>query len=53
MVRGALRILTLNDRVKDNESLPTGLMSTEIRGLLVGPLLYLKARRLLKRRAVA
>jgi len=53
VVRGALRILTLNDRVKDNESLPTGLMSTEIRGLLVGPLLYLKARRLLKRRAVA
>jgi GT2 family glycosyltransferase len=49
VVRGALRLLTLNDRVKDNPTLPQGLMSKEIRGLLAGPWLYLKARRQLKR----
>jgi glycosyltransferase involved in cell wall biosynthesis len=42
---GMLRILTLNDRVKDNPTLPQGLMGREIRGLLVGPWLYLKGRR--------
>lgn len=51
VVRGALRLLTLNDRVKDNPTLPQGLMSKEIRGLLVGPWLYMKARRQLRRRA--
>lgn len=48
VVRGALRLLTLNDRVKHNPTLPQGLMSTEIRGLLVGPWLYLQARRRLR-----
>jgi GT2 family glycosyltransferase len=43
--RGVLRLLTLSDRVKDNPTLPSGLMRREIRGLLAGPWLYLKARR--------
>jgi glycosyltransferase involved in cell wall biosynthesis len=45
IVHGVLRIFTLNDRVKDNPTLPQGLMATEIKGLLVGPWLYLKGRR--------
>jgi hypothetical protein len=40
-----LRIFTLNDRVKDNPSLPDGLMGREIKGFLIGPWLYLKGRR--------
>jgi glycosyltransferase involved in cell wall biosynthesis len=45
IVHGVLRIFTLNDRVKDNPTLPKGLMATEIKGLLLGPWLYLKGRR--------
>jgi GT2 family glycosyltransferase len=51
IVRGALRVLTLNDRVKDNPTLPPGLMKREFRGLLLGPLYYRKARRELRRQA--
>lgn len=46
--RGVLRLFTLSDRVKDNPTLPSGLMRREIRGLLAGPGLYLKARRALR-----
>jgi glycosyltransferase involved in cell wall biosynthesis len=45
ILHGVARIFTLNDRVKDNPTLPPGLMGREIRGLLAGPLLYLKGRR--------
>jgi glycosyltransferase involved in cell wall biosynthesis len=45
IVHGILRIFTLNDRVKDNPTLPQGLMGREIRGLLIGPWLYLRGRR--------
>ena len=45
IVPGVLRIFTLNDRVKDNPTLPRGLMAKEVRGLLAGPWLYFKARR--------
>lgn len=45
LVYGLLRIFTLNDRVKDNPSLPDGLMGREIKGFLIGPWLYLKGRR--------
>jgi len=45
IVHGVLRIFTLNDRVKDNPTLPDGLMRREIMGLLIGPWLYLKGRR--------
>ena len=44
-VHGVLRIATLSDRVKGNPTLPKGLMAREIRGLLLGPWLYLRARR--------
>jgi GT2 family glycosyltransferase len=46
--RGVLRVFTLSDRVRDNPTLPSGLMRREIRGLLAGPWLYLKARRALR-----
>jgi GT2 family glycosyltransferase len=46
--RGVLRLFTLSDRVRDNPTLPSGLMRREIRGLLAGPWLYLKARRALR-----
>jgi GT2 family glycosyltransferase len=42
--RGVLRIFTLNDRVKDNPTLPSGLMRRELIGMLSGPWLYLKGR---------
>lgn len=45
MVHGLLRVFTLNDRVKDNPTLPEGLMGREIRGYLSGPWLYVKGRR--------
>jgi glycosyltransferase involved in cell wall biosynthesis len=45
IVHGILRIFTLNNRVKDNPTLPQGLMGREIRGLLIGPWLYLRGRR--------
>ena len=41
----AIKIFTLSDRVKDNPTLPQGLIGREIRGLLIGPWLYLKGRR--------
>jgi hypothetical protein len=46
--RGLLRLFTLGERVADNPTLPSGLMRREIGGLLVGPWLYLKARRALR-----
>jgi glycosyltransferase involved in cell wall biosynthesis len=45
IVHGIMRIFTLNGRVRDNPALPRGLMSKEVRGMLVGPWLYLKGRR--------
>ena len=45
IVHGVLRIFTLNERVKDNPTLPRGLMAKEVRGLLAGPWLYFKGRR--------
>jgi GT2 family glycosyltransferase len=45
IVHGILRIFVLNDRVKDNPTLPQGLTTKETKGLLIGPWLYLKGRR--------
>ena len=50
IVHGSLRVLTLNNRVKDNPTLPPGLMRREFVGLLLGPLLYFRAKRELRRR---
>jgi GT2 family glycosyltransferase len=46
--RGVLRVFTLSGRVRDNPTLPSGLMQREIRGMLAGPWLYLKGRRALR-----
>jgi hypothetical protein len=45
IARGIARIFTLSGRVKDNPTLPSGLMRREIGGMLAGPRLYLKGRR--------
>ncbi len=45
VARGMLRLFTLNDRVKDNPTLPPGLMRQELIGMLWGPWLYSKGRR--------
>jgi GT2 family glycosyltransferase len=47
-VRGVLRVFTLNDRVSDNPTLPSGLMRRELTGMLRGPGLYLRGRRALR-----
>lgn len=44
VARGILRVFTLNDRVKDNPTLPPGLMRQELIGMLRGPWLYVKGR---------
>jgi GT2 family glycosyltransferase len=40
-VSGVLRVLGLNNRVKGNPALPSGLMRRELAGMLAGPWLYL------------
>lgn len=50
ILSGIMRIFTLNDRVQDNSSLPSGLMRQELFGMVTGPWLYLKGRTRLRRR---
>lgn len=45
---GLLRMLHLSGRVRDNPTLPAGLMRREASGLLAGPWLYLRGRRRLR-----
>lgn len=52
ILRGIPRMFTLNDRTKDNSSLPSGLMKREYQGFLVGPVLYLKARRKMRQSSI-
>jgi cellulose synthase/poly-beta-1,6-N-acetylglucosamine synthase-like glycosyltransferase len=49
VARGVIRMFHLTDGVRDNPTLPSGLIRREMGGLLVGPLLYLKGRRQLRR----
>lgn len=49
VARGIMRIFTLNSRVSDNPTLPSGLMAREVGGMLLGPWLYWKGRRNLRR----
>jgi GT2 family glycosyltransferase len=44
ILKGAKRIVTLNDRVRDNPVLPSGLMRLEMGGMARGPWLYVKGR---------
>lgn len=46
---GVIRIFNLSNRVQGNPTLPTGLMRREISGMLLGPWLYFKGRRNLRR----
>jgi GT2 family glycosyltransferase len=41
---GFIHALGLRDRVSNNDSLPSGLMALELRGMLTGPWLYLRGR---------
>jgi GT2 family glycosyltransferase len=49
---GLLRIIHLSNRVKGNPTLPPGMIQRELRGMAVGPLLYLRSRRHLRRLSV-
>lgn len=46
---GLLRMLNLTSRVRGNPTLPPGLIRREVSGLAVGPWLYLRGRRQLRR----
>lgn len=49
LVSGVLRIFAIRDRVHGNASLPSGLMRQEFRGMLLGPWLYYRGRRGVRR----
>jgi GT2 family glycosyltransferase len=46
---GLLRMRYLSSRVKGNRTLPTGMIRRELGGMVVGPLLYMRGRRHLRR----
>jgi GT2 family glycosyltransferase len=48
-IAGVLHVFRLNDRVKDNSTMPTGLVVRDLGGMFVGPWLYMKGRRRLRR----
>ncbi len=49
VISGVARMLKLSSGVRDNPTLPSGLIRREAVGFLVGPWLYLKGRRNLRR----
>jgi GT2 family glycosyltransferase len=51
VISGLLRMPNLNSRVRDNPTLPSGLIKREVGGYLVGPWGYLQGRRSLRRLA--
>lgn len=51
VVAGAIRIAAVGERTKDDESLPSGLLAEELRGMLTGPWLYAQSRFRLRRSA--
>jgi GT2 family glycosyltransferase len=48
-ITGVAHIFRLNDNVKDNATMPRGLLVRDVGGMLVGPWLYMKGRRRLRR----
>jgi GT2 family glycosyltransferase len=44
-VRGVMHFFTLRARIQGNSSLPQGLVSRDLGGMMLGPWLYLKSRR--------
>ena len=49
VISGVSRMLRLSSGVRGNPTLPSGLIKREVSGFLVGPWLYLKGRRSLRR----
>jgi GT2 family glycosyltransferase len=49
VISGVARMLKLSSGVRDNPTLPSGLIRREVGGFFVGPWLYLKGRRNLRR----
>jgi glycosyltransferase involved in cell wall biosynthesis len=49
IVMGVIRIFRMSDQVRGNPTLPSGLMAREIGGMFLGPWLYFKGRRNLRR----
>jgi hypothetical protein len=49
VISGVARMLKLSSGVRDNPTVPSGLIRREAVGFLVGPWLYLKGRRNLRR----
>lgn len=49
VISGVVRMLKLSSGVRDNPTLPSGLIRREVGGFFVGPWLYLKGRRDLRR----
>lgn len=53
VLSGVLHVFTLRDRVSNNATLPSGLMTRDVLGMLNGPRLYFKGRYSLRRSRVA
>jgi len=53
IVAGAIRVSAIGDRTKDNPVLPAGLAKRVFHGMAVGPWLYFKSRRQLRREAAS
>ena len=49
IVMGIMRIFRMSNQVRGNPTLPSGLMATEIGGMFLGPWLYFRGRRNLRR----
>jgi GT2 family glycosyltransferase len=49
IISGIMRIFKISNRVQGNPTLPSGLISREVSGMLFGPWLYFKGRRNIRR----
>ena len=49
VIKGVSHMMRLSSNVRDTPSLPSGLITREVGGLIIGPWLYLKGRRSLRR----
>jgi GT2 family glycosyltransferase len=45
----AIRLFSIGERTNDSPAVPSGMAAQELRGMVIGPWLYLKARRKLRR----
>jgi hypothetical protein len=49
VIKGVSHMMHLSSNVRDTPTLPSGLITREVGGLIIGPWLYLKGRRSLRR----